>query len=122
MHSSASDAAQALELATELAPDVTLLGLATPGPAMTDLVRALTATGTRVVLLGEAGSGGSLVEALRAGARGYVYTTVSSDRLVEGARRGLEVGVGHEGLHAGGFPYGPVRRAGSGGRRRRCGL
>jgi DNA-binding NarL/FixJ family response regulator len=82
----AADAGQALELATELRPDVTLLGLDTQGPAMTDLVRALTASGTRVVLLGEAGSGGDLVEALRAGARGYVYTTVSSDRLVEGVR------------------------------------
>jgi DNA-binding NarL/FixJ family response regulator len=82
----AADAGQALELASELRPDVTLLGLAPHGPAMTDLVRALTAAGTRVVLLGEAGSSGDLVEALRAGARGYVYTTVSSDRLVEGVR------------------------------------
>ncbi|MGY1785338.1 LuxR C-terminal-related transcriptional regulator [Geodermatophilus sp. SYSU D00698] len=82
----AADAARALELATELHPDVTLLGLGAQGPAMTELVRALTATGTRVVLLGEAGNGGDLVEALRAGARGYVYTTVSSDRLVEGVR------------------------------------
>ena len=82
----AADAAAALELATELHPDVTLLGLGTQGVAMTELVRGLTATGTRVVLLGEAGSAGDLVEALRAGARGYVYTTVSSDRLVEGVR------------------------------------
>lgn len=82
----AADAGQALALATELRPDVTLLGLGTHGPAMTELVRGLTETGTRVVLLGEAGSGADLVEALRAGARGYVYTTVSSDRLVEGVR------------------------------------
>ncbi|PWW22024.1 LuxR family two component transcriptional regulator [Geodermatophilus normandii] len=82
----AADAGQALELATEQRPDVTLLGLGTQGPAMTELVRALTEAGTRVILLGEAGSGGDLVEALRAGARGYVYTTVSSDRLVEGVR------------------------------------
>jgi DNA-binding NarL/FixJ family response regulator len=82
----AADAAAALELAAELHPDVTLLGLGTHGVAMTELVRGLTATGTRVVLLGEAGSAGDLVEALRAGARGYVYTTVSSDRLVEGVR------------------------------------
>jgi DNA-binding NarL/FixJ family response regulator len=82
----AADADRALELATELRPDVTLLGLGTRGSAMIELVRALTATGTRVVLLGEAGNGGDLVEALRAGARGYVYTTVSSDRLVEGVR------------------------------------
>jgi DNA-binding NarL/FixJ family response regulator len=82
----AADATRALELAAELHPDVTLLGVGTPGPAMTELVRELTGAGTRVVLLGEAGSSGDLVEALRAGARGYVYTTVTSDRLVEGVR------------------------------------
>ncbi|MGY1605891.1 MULTISPECIES: LuxR C-terminal-related transcriptional regulator [unclassified Geodermatophilus] len=82
----AADADAALTLAAELRPEVTLVGLGTQGPAIPDLVRALTATGTRVVLLGEAGSGGDMVEALRAGARGYVHTTVSSDRLVEGVR------------------------------------
>ena len=82
----AADADEALTAAAELRPDITLVGLGTQGPAIPELVRALTATGTRVVLLGEAGSGGEMVEALRAGARGYVSTTVSSDRLVEGVR------------------------------------
>ncbi len=82
----ATDADEALTLAAELQPDVTLVGLGTQGPAIPELVRALTTTGTRVVLLGEAGSGEEMVEALRAGARGYVHTTVRSDRLVEGVR------------------------------------
>jgi len=82
----AADADEALTLAAELRPEVTLVGLGTQGPAIPDLVRALTATGTRVVLLGEPGDGGEMVEALRAGARGYVHTTVSPDRLVEGVR------------------------------------
>lgn len=82
----ATDAGEALTLAAERHPDVTLLGLATQGPAIPELVRALTTTGTRVVLLGEAGSGEDMVEALRAGARGYVHTTVRPDRLVEGVR------------------------------------
>ena len=82
----AGDAGEALALAADLRPEVTLVGLGTQGPVVPELVRALTATGTRVLLLGEAGSADDLVEALRAGARGYVHTTVSSDRLVEGVR------------------------------------
>jgi DNA-binding NarL/FixJ family response regulator len=39
-----------------------------------------------VVLLGEAGAGSDLVDALQAGARGYVNTTVTPQRLVEGVR------------------------------------
>ncbi len=82
----ATDADEALTMAAEMQPDVTLVGLGTEGSALPELVRALTGTGTRVVLLGEAGSGEEMVEALRAGARGYVHTTVRSGRLVEGIR------------------------------------
>ena len=82
----ATDAEGALALAAELEPEITLVGLGTQGQAIPSLVRALTTTGTRVVLLGEAGSGEDMVEALRAGARGYVHTTVRPDRLVAGVR------------------------------------
>jgi len=110
----ATHADEALTLAAELRPDLPLVGLATQWPAVPELVRALTATGTRVVLLGEAGSGEEMVEALRAGARGYVHTTVRSDRLVEGLRavlRGetlLDAAVTGELLHQldGGRPLG----------------
>ena len=80
------EADAALELAVRLRPDVALVGLGAPGPPVQDLVRALTGTGTRVVLLGEAGSGSDFVDALRAGARGYMHTTVTPGRLVEGVR------------------------------------
>jgi DNA-binding NarL/FixJ family response regulator len=82
----AGDAAEALSLATTLRPDVTLVGLGARGSVVHDLVRALTGLGTRVVLLGEAGAGSDLVDALQAGARGYVNTTVTPQRLVEGVR------------------------------------
>jgi DNA-binding NarL/FixJ family response regulator len=77
---------QALSLAAAIRPDVTLVGLDGQGPVLQDLVRQLTAQGIRVVLLGEAGAGSDLVEVLRAGARGYVHTTVSPQRLVECVR------------------------------------
>lgn len=77
---------QALSMAAEVRPDVTLVGLDGQGPVLQDLVRELSAQGIRVVLLGEAGAGSDLVEVLRAGARGYVHTTVSPQRLVECVR------------------------------------
>ncbi|MGY1601833.1 LuxR C-terminal-related transcriptional regulator [Geodermatophilus sp. SYSU D00815] len=82
----AADAEEALALAGSLQPDVTLVGLGARGPVVRDLVRALTALGTRVVLLGEAGTGSDFVDALRAGARGYVHTSASPERLVDGVR------------------------------------
>ncbi len=77
---------EALAMATELRPDVTLVGLDGQGPVLQDLVRELTGKGIRVMLLGEAGAGSDLVEVLRAGARGYVHTTASPERLVECVR------------------------------------
>src|ERR687893_1155320 len=74
---------EALSLATTARPDVTLVGLDGQGPLLQDLVRELTGMGIRVVLLGEAGAGSDLVDLLRAGARGYVHTTASPQRLVE---------------------------------------
>jgi DNA-binding NarL/FixJ family response regulator len=82
----AADAEEALALATTLGPDVALVGLGARGRVVQDLVRALTGMGVLVVLLGEAGAGSDLVDALQAGARGYVHTTVSPQRLVEGMR------------------------------------
>ena len=77
---------EALSLAAAIRPDVTLVGFDGQGLVLQDLVRQLTGMGVRVVLLGEAGAGSDLVDVLRAGARGYVHTTVSPQRLVECVR------------------------------------
>ncbi|GAA4732042.1 response regulator transcription factor [Modestobacter marinus] len=79
-------ATDALALAARLRPDVTVVGLGSWGPVVADLVRALSGLGVRVVLLGEPGAGSDLVDALQAGACGYVHTTVSPQRLVDGVR------------------------------------
>jgi DNA-binding NarL/FixJ family response regulator len=82
----AADAAEALALAAIHRPDVALVGLGALGAVIEDLVRDLTTMAIRVVLLGEARAGSDLVDALQAGARGYVHTTVSPQRLVQGVR------------------------------------
>jgi DNA-binding NarL/FixJ family response regulator len=82
----AAGAEEALALAAGHRPDVALVGLRTQGLVEHDLVGALTALGSRVVLLGDAGPGSDLIDALRAGARGYLHTTVSRDRMIEVVR------------------------------------
>jgi DNA-binding NarL/FixJ family response regulator len=96
---------EVLSLTAAVHPDVVLVGLDGEGPALRDLVRELARTGIRVLLLGEAGDGSDLVEVLRAGASGYLHSTVSSQRLVDSVRavaRGetvLDAGVTGELLH-----------------------
>src|SRR3954468_17876673 len=82
----AADAGHALALAESLHAAVTLVGLGGRGVVVQNLVAALAGMGVRVVLLGEAGAGGDPVDALRAGARGFMRTAVSPERLVEGVR------------------------------------
>ncbi len=77
---------EALPLACTARPDVALMGVDGQGPVLPDVVREMTGTGTRVLLLGEAGAAGDLIEVLRAGARGYVHAAVSSQRLIECVR------------------------------------
>jgi DNA-binding NarL/FixJ family response regulator len=82
----AADVDEALSLATRVRPDVALLGLDAQGSGVQDLVRAMSGQGIRVVLMGEACVGSDAVEALKAGARGYVHAAVSSQRLIEYVR------------------------------------
>ena len=82
----AASVGEALPLASTARPDVTLMGVDGQGPVLPDVVRDMTRTGTRVLLLGEAGAVGDLLEVLRAGARGYVHAAISSQRLIECVR------------------------------------
>ena len=77
---------EALPLVATARPDVILMGVNGQGPVLPDLVREMTGTGTRVLLLGEVGAAGNLLEVLRAGAGGYVHAAVSSQRLIECVR------------------------------------
>jgi DNA-binding NarL/FixJ family response regulator len=82
----AASVGEALPLAATARPDVTLMGIDGQGAALPGVVREMTGTGTRVLLLGESGAVSDLLEVLRAGARGYVHAAVSSQRLIECVR------------------------------------
>ena len=82
----AAGATEALRLAGQFHPDVTVVGLGGWGAVVEEFVRALTGMGSRVVLLGEPDGGSCLVHALQAGTSGYVHTTVTPQRLVDGVR------------------------------------
>jgi DNA-binding NarL/FixJ family response regulator len=82
----AVDADEALSLAASTRPDVVLVGLGAQGSSVQGLVRGLTGMGIPVVLLSETDHADDLMEALQAGARGCVHTTVSPTRLLEGVR------------------------------------
>jgi DNA-binding NarL/FixJ family response regulator len=105
---------EALPLAATARPDVTLMGVDGQGSALPGVVREMTGTGTRVLLLGEVGAASDLLEVLRAGARGYVHAAVTSQRLIECVRavaRGetvLDASVTGELLHR----LGDVARSG----------
>jgi DNA-binding NarL/FixJ family response regulator len=82
----AANADEARSLAGTVRPDVALVGLGAQGPVVRDLAREMTGRGIRGVLLGEVGAGSDLVEAPGRGVRGYVHTTASPQRLLEGVR------------------------------------
>ena len=82
----ARDPEEACALVPTLAPDVVLVGLGDGGPPVWDLVRVLADAGTRAVLIGDPEPADDLVDALRAGVRGYVHTTVTPQRLLDGVR------------------------------------
>lgn len=92
----AADGAEAIALAAEHVPDVVLMDLRMPG---TDGIQA-TATirnqtpGTQVVVLTTYADDESIVEALSAGATGYLTKDATRDDI----RRALEAAVGGQGV------------------------
>ena len=78
----AGDAATALRLATELAPDIALLDVAMPGNGLEAARGIATASpATRVVVLTSSESEDDLVAAMQAGAKGYVLKGIAGRDL-----------------------------------------
>lgn len=85
----AGDAAEALRLAPQLAPQVILLDNHLPGVMGVDAIRGLreVAPASRVLMLTVSEDGHDLAAALRNGAQGYLLKTIEGDLLAEAIRR-----------------------------------
>ena len=79
---------EALTLAARLAPDILLLDLRTSGLSGLDALRQIAASksGVRVVLLGDSLDNGSVVEAVRLGARGVVFKESPPELVLKAIR------------------------------------
>ncbi len=84
----AEDGLQALELARELAPDIALLDVSMPGLNGLEVTRRLAreAPGTRAVILSMHSDRRFVLEALRAGARGYLLKDTGFAELLAALR------------------------------------
>jgi DNA-binding NarL/FixJ family response regulator len=85
----AGDVAQAVRVATATRPDVVLLDLHLPDGSGVDVARALAVLDPppRVLVLSASGERQDVLDALTAGATGYLVKSASSAELVEAVRR-----------------------------------
>lgn len=82
----AATAAEAVSLAANIKPDVILLGSGLPGAGDVDAIRRITAASgdTRVVVLTDSAGQQDLIDAIQAGACGYLLRDSSMDEIANG--------------------------------------
>lgn len=88
----APDSLEGVKRAAALRPDVVLLDLHMPGLSGKDAVKLFleAAPGSRVVMLTVSEDGGDLVDALRAGASGYLLKNIETGTLLDALRRAAD--------------------------------
>jgi DNA-binding NarL/FixJ family response regulator len=96
----AADGASALDLVEHLSPDVVLLDLSMPGQGGIEVTRAIrrTAQAVRVLVLTAFGEPDLVLEAVHAGADGYLLKHNAAETLLDGVRV----------VAAGGSPFDPA--------------
>ncbi len=107
----AGDGAEAIRRATATRPDVLLLDLQLPDVSGVEVARQLCVAqpSLRVLVLSASGEQGDVLEAVKAGATGYLVKSASRDELLDAVRR---VAVGESVFTAGlaGLVLGEYRR------------
>jgi DNA-binding NarL/FixJ family response regulator len=82
----AGDGDQALRVAAATRPQVVLLDLNLPGPSGADLIARLQAPQTRVLVLSASGERQDVLDAMKAGATGYLVKSARLEDLVAAVR------------------------------------
>ncbi|MGY1642962.1 response regulator [Geodermatophilus sp. SYSU D00703] len=84
----AADGEQALVMIAELRPDVVLLDLSMPGADGVAVIRRLRADGdpTRVLVLTSFSDAGLVLDAVSAGADGYLLKQARAEQIIDGVR------------------------------------
>ena len=85
----AEDGGEAIELAGELMPDVVLMDLRLPTVSGVDATRRIVADNphVRVLVLSASAEEGDVLEAVKAGALGYLLKSSTSEEIVDAVRR-----------------------------------
>lgn len=84
-----ADGETAVRIAPAVRPDVVLMDLQLPGMSGVEATSALVATdpSVRVLMLSASGEDGDVLAAAKAGARGYLVKSASSQELLDAVRR-----------------------------------
>ena len=83
----AGDGDKAVRVCRATRPDVLVCDLQMPGRSGVEVTRALAGSGTRVLVLSASGEGADVLEAVKAGATGYLVKSAGAEELVEAVRR-----------------------------------
>jgi DNA-binding NarL/FixJ family response regulator len=83
----AGDGEKAVRVCTATRPDVLVCDLQMPGLSGVEVAAAVVPLGTRVLVLSASGEQGDVLDAVKAGASGYLLKSASAAELVDAVRR-----------------------------------
>ena len=83
----AADGDKAVRVCAAVRPDVLVCDLQMPGRSGVEVTRAVVPGGTRVLVLSASGEQADVLEAVKAGATGYLVKSASAAELVDAVRR-----------------------------------
>lgn len=84
---SAGDGDKAVRVCAATRPQVLVCDLQMPGRSGVEVTRALAGSGTRVLVLSASGESDDVLEAVKAGASGYLLKSAGAEELVDAVRR-----------------------------------